>query len=84
MPAWPTEIPDSPPPEVLRDLGTAARVLAELDERGVEITLGLDETGRLRICALDGDGRLHRTGATTLLDMLVASGRHRLTLNDRL
>ncbi len=77
-------MPDTPPPEVLRGLNAATRVLEELDERGVEISLGLDETGRLRICALDGDGRLHRTGATTLLDMLVAPGRHRLTLNDRL
>ncbi len=84
MTAWPTELPDTPPPEVLRDLSAAARVLDQLDERGVEISFGLDETGRLRICALDGDGRLHRTAATTLLDMLFAPGRHRLTLNDHL
>jgi hypothetical protein len=80
---WPTAIEDHPPPEVLRDLDTAARVLDELDGRGVEITLALDEAGRLHICAVDDDGRLHRPATTALLDMLVAPGRHWLTLNER-
>ncbi len=74
MPAWPTEIPDSPPPEVLRDLATAAGVLAELDERGVEITLALEPAG---LCIRTGEGGLDPgrvLAATALLDMLIAPG----------
>ena len=81
MPAWPTEIPDSPPPEVLRDLDTAARVLAELDERGLEITLALEPGG---LCVRAHERELDRgrvLPATALLDMLIAPGRHWLTLS---
>ena len=70
--AWPTEIPDSPPPEVLRDLDTAACTLAELDELGVEITLALEPAG---LCVQVGAGTLGRRcvlPATDLLDLLVA------------
>ena len=83
MPSWPTEIPDTPPPEVLRDLTTAARVLAELDERGVEITLALEPAG---LCVRAREDELDRgraLPATTLLDMLIAPGRHWLTLSQR-
>ncbi len=83
MPAWTKEIPDSPPPEVLRDLRTAARVLAELDERGVEITLALEPEG---LCVRAREGELDRgrvLPAAVLLDMLIAPGRHWSILNER-
>lgn len=74
MPAWSTEIPDTPPPDVLHDLDTAAGVLAELDERGVEITLALEPAG-LRIRAREGEPERERVlSPTTLLDLLVAPG----------
>lgn len=74
MPAWPTEIPDTPPPDVLHDLDTAAGVLAELDARGVEITLALEPAG-LRIRArADGPNRELMLSPTTLLDLLGATG----------
>lgn len=84
MPAWPTEIQDSPPPEVLRDLNTAARVLDELDERGVEISLDISAAGRLCIWARERDaGLAYRLSATELGDMLIAPGRHWPTLSER-
>jgi hypothetical protein len=76
VPARPTEIPDSLPPEVLHDLDTAARVLAELDERGLEITLALEPAGlciRARASALDR-GRV--LPAMVLLDMLISPDRN--------
>lgn len=72
MTAWPTGIPDSPPPDVLRDLDTAACTLAELDECGVEITLALEPTG---LCVQVRTGTLDRRRAlpaTDLLELLVA------------
>lgn len=84
MTTWPRANEEHPPPEVLRDLDTAARVLADLEGCGVEIALVLDAAGRLCISAVDGDGRVHRPATTELLDLLVAPGRHRLTLDERL
>jgi len=84
VPAQPTEIPDSPPPEVLRDLATAARVLAELDERGIEISLDMSAAERLCIWARERDtGLAYRLSATELGDLLIAPGRHWLTLSER-
>lgn len=68
---------------MLRDLRTAARVLAELDERGVEITLALEPEG---LCVRAREGELDRgrvLQATVLLDMLIAPGRHWLILSSQ-
>jgi len=68
----PYPIPDAPPAEVLAELDAAARVLDELSARAAELTLGMDQTGSLRIELDDGAGQTMLT-PTQLFDLLGGS-----------
>ena len=65
----PTTIPETPPADVLAELG-AARALDELRGRAAELTLALDEQARqLRIELIEGGVR-HGLTPRQLFDLL--------------
>lgn len=65
-----SDIPPTPPPEVLEAMDAAARVARELHERGRELRFVTGDDGRLRIELRDLDGNvLRRIPPTELLDI---------------
>jgi hypothetical protein len=54
----PVPVPAVPPPEVLDDLDTAARVLGDFDAKGHSLHLHVDQAGgRVSVEVLDASGR---------------------------
>jgi hypothetical protein len=68
-------IPSTPPPEVLRDLDKAGRVLHELADKHVEVRFHIDESQRVHVTMVDAGGNvIRRIPATGLLDAIAGRG----------
>jgi hypothetical protein len=65
-----TTIPETPPADLLAELDAAARVLDELRNRAVELTLAIDEQERQLRIELIEDGVTHRLTPRQLCDLL--------------
>ena len=68
--AFDSDIPASPPPEVLDALDRAARVMQELDRKNVTVMLDHDGESRLRVELHHPGAGVHDISHSALLNLL--------------
>lgn len=67
-------LPASPPPDVLADVEHAARALAEMAAKQVELHFTVDGANRVHVQVRDGQGRIVREiPASRAIDLLTGS-----------